>query len=89
MTDIISKAILSGDLLFLNSYLSQGENFNKVTFTTPEGYRVSAIQLAVLAQMKYNGPKEITKLVIENSSIEDKTSALRSYSSEDKYIREM
>ncbi|WP_445456707.1 hypothetical protein [Flavobacterium sp. HNIBRBA15423] len=89
MIDTISKAILSGDSLFLNSYLNQGGNFNKLTLTTPDGYGVTAIQLAVLAQMKYNGLKEITKLVIENSSIEDKASALRSYSSEDKYIREM
>ncbi|MDR7212075.1 DUF4303 domain-containing protein [Flavobacterium piscis] len=89
MTDTISKAILSGDSLFLNSYLNQGGNFNKMTLTTPDGYGAPAIKLAVLAQLKYNVPNEITRLVIENSSIEDKASALRSYSSEDKYLREM
>lgn len=89
MTNTISKAILSGDLLFLNSYLTQGGNFNKMTLVTPDGYGVNAIKLAILAQLKHNGLAEITKLVIENSSIEDKTETLYFYASEDKYIKEM
>ena len=31
MEETISKAILSGDLFFLNSYLNQGGSFNKMT----------------------------------------------------------
>ncbi len=89
MKDTISKAILTKDLLFLNSYVKEGGNFNKMTLEKPDGDSTLAIQLAILAQLKHNGLAEITKLVIQNSSIEDQVEALFSYASEDKYILEM
>lgn len=89
MKDTISKAILTKDLLFLNSYVKEGGNFNKMTLEKPDGDSTLAIQLAILAQLKHNGLAEITKLVIQNSSIEDQVEALFSYASEDKYIQEM
>lgn len=73
----------------MNSYLNQGGSFNKMTLITPQGHGISVIKLAILAQMKYNVSKEITKLIIENSSVEDQASTLHSYSSEDKYSKEM
>ena len=89
MTEQISKAILSGNLSFLNAFIKEGKTFNKITLETPNGDGIPAIQLAILAQLKHNGLAEITKLVIENSSIEDKTETLFFYASEEKYISEM
>ncbi|WP_109098519.1 ankyrin repeat domain-containing protein [Aquimarina sp. AU58] len=89
MEEKLSKAILSGNIEFLRSYINEGGHFNTMTLKSPDGYGKKPLELAVLSQIKHDGSSEITKLIIENSDIEDQAEVLVALASEDKGLKEV
>ncbi len=86
MEEKLSKAILSGDLEFLQSYLNEGGSFNQMTLIAPDGFGKIPLELSVLSQIDHKRSSQITKLILENSDIEDQAEVLVSLASEDKNL---
>lgn len=86
MEDKLSKAILLGDIEFLKSYLNEGGDFNRMILKAPDGFGKKPLELSVLSQLKHKGSFQITKLILENSNIEDQAEVLVSLASEDENL---
>lgn len=85
----LSAAIISGNLKFLKAYIDSGNDFNEITFTTPDGYEETPIKLAILSQTNFEDSSEVTKLIVENSSDEKIAKVLLFFASEEKYLENM
>jgi|GEM_PF-6351259 len=57
-----------------------------MTLEAPDGSGIKVLALSVLAQIDYNGSPQITKLILENSDIEDQAEVVVNLASEDKNI---
>ncbi|WP_061219555.1 ankyrin repeat domain-containing protein [Leptospira weilii] len=84
----LNQAILSGNVSFITDYIQSGAGFGKITLVTPDGYGASPLRLAAIAETKYKGSPEITKLILENSSAEEQGEVLYFFASEDKYLEQ-
>ncbi|RHX80785.1 ankyrin repeat domain-containing protein [Leptospira yasudae] len=84
----LTQAILSGSVNVIADYIRSGAGFEKITLITPDGFGASPLRLAAIAEAKYKGSSEITKMILENSSVEEQENVLYSFASEDEYLEQ-
>ncbi|WP_078130608.1 ankyrin repeat domain-containing protein [Leptospira alexanderi] len=85
-TELLTQAILSGNVEKIAEHLQSGGGFEDVVLESPNGYGVSPLKLAVIAETQYNGLPGITKLILENSTLKTQSEDLLFFASEDAYL---
>ncbi|AVQ13794.1 Ankyrin repeat protein [Leptospira santarosai] len=83
MANSLNEFILNGDVVSIRNYLESGGSFENVTVLNSEGFRVTPLELASIAEVGGSGSPEVTKLILERSSEETQTNILYRFASED------
>ncbi|EMO28735.1 ankyrin repeat domain-containing protein [Leptospira noguchii] len=86
MSEMLTQAILKGDILEIRKFLETGNSFENVQVVDPKGFGRSPLQFAAIAEADYGGSSEVTKIIFENSSEPKQAEALFFFASEDNYL---